>query len=38
VLEAGQVKEFGTPRELLERKGMFWGLVREAGLLGETNK
>jgi ATP-binding cassette, subfamily C (CFTR/MRP), member 1 len=34
VLEAGEVKEFGAPKELLERKGgLFYELVREAGLL-----
>src|SRR5438045_1724351 len=40
VLEAGQVKEFGTPKELLEhdgrdggKKGLFYELVREAGLI-----
>lgn len=34
MLEAGEVKEYGTPKELLERKGgLFYELVREAGLL-----
>lgn len=33
VLEAGKVKEFDTPDKLIERKGVFWELVREAGLL-----
>lgn len=33
VLEAGKVKEFDTPEKLVERKGVFWELVREAGLL-----
>jgi ATP-binding cassette subfamily C (CFTR/MRP) protein 1 len=34
VLEAGEVKEFGSPKELLERKGgLFYELVREAGLV-----
>ncbi|KAK0126799.1 hypothetical protein ONS95_008378 [Cadophora gregata] len=33
VLEAGRVKEFDTPERLLEQRGAFWRLVREAGLL-----
>jgi ABC-type transport system involved in cytochrome bd biosynthesis fused ATPase/permease subunit len=34
VLEAGEVKEFGTPKELLEGKsGAFYELVKEAGLV-----
>ncbi|KAK2630067.1 hypothetical protein QTJ16_000887 [Diplocarpon rosae] len=33
VLEKGRVDEFGTPGELIERRGAFWRLVREAGLL-----
>lgn len=33
VLDKGRVEEFGTPTELLELKGAFWRLVREAGLL-----
>jgi ABC-type multidrug transport system fused ATPase/permease subunit len=40
VLEAGEVKEFGSPKELLEsdgkeggKKGLFYELVREAGLV-----
>ncbi|KAJ4304167.1 ATP-binding cassette glutathione S-conjugate transporter ycf1 [Collariella sp. IMI 366227] len=37
VLEKGEVVEFDTPRELVRRKGVFWGLVREAGLLDEAD-
>lgn len=33
MLEAGRLKEFDTPEKLIERKGVFWELVREAGLL-----
>ena len=33
VLEAGTVAEFDTPSELVKRKGLFYDLVREAGLL-----
>lgn len=40
VLDAGEVKEFGSPKELLEsdgrdggKKGLFYELVREAGLV-----
>ncbi|KAL2137454.1 hypothetical protein VTI28DRAFT_9638 [Corynascus sepedonium] len=33
VLEKGEVVEFDTPAELIKRKGIFWGLVKEAGLL-----
>ena len=32
VLEKGEVVECGSPRELVERRGVFWRLVREAGL------
>jgi ATP-binding cassette subfamily C (CFTR/MRP) protein 1 len=33
VLEAGQVKEFDTPKKLVEEKGLFYKLVKEAGLV-----
>lgn len=33
VLEAGQVKEFDTPKKLIEEKGLFYKLVKEAGLV-----
>jgi ATP-binding cassette subfamily C (CFTR/MRP) protein 1 len=33
VLEAGEVKEFDTPAELIRQKGLFYELVREAGLV-----
>ncbi|EKD20282.1 uncharacterized protein L3040_007291 [Drepanopeziza brunnea f. sp. 'multigermtubi'] len=33
VLDKGRVEEFGTPAELLELRGSFWRLVKEAGLL-----
>ena len=33
VLEAGQVKEFDTPKKLIEDKGLFYKLVKEAGLV-----
>lgn len=32
VLDHGEVKEFDTPQELMKRKGLFYELVREAGL------
>ncbi|KAK4252067.1 hypothetical protein C7999DRAFT_37047 [Corynascus novoguineensis] len=35
VLERGEVVEFDTPAELIKRKGIFWGLVKEAGLSEE---
>jgi ATP-binding cassette, subfamily C (CFTR/MRP), member 1 len=35
VLEKGEVVEFDTPAELIRRRGVFFGLVREAGLLDE---
>jgi ABC-type multidrug transport system fused ATPase/permease subunit len=35
VLEKGEVVEFDTPAELVRRRGVFWGLVRKAGLLEE---
>lgn len=33
VLEQGQVKEFDKPSELISRRGLFYELVREAGLI-----
>lgn len=33
VLEAGEVKEFDTPKELIKQRGRFYELVREAGLV-----
>ena len=38
VLDAGRVAEFDTPEELVKRKGLFWELVREAGLLDGVGK
>jgi ABC-type multidrug transport system fused ATPase/permease subunit len=32
VLEQGQVKEFDTPKNLMETRGLFYKLVKEAGL------
>ena len=34
VLDHGVVKEFDSPSNLIDRKGLFYELVREAGLLG----
>ncbi|XP_065898603.1 multidrug resistance-associated protein 1-like isoform X2 [Dysidea avara] len=33
VLEAGKVVEFGSPKELLENKEIFYGMVKAAGLV-----
>lgn len=33
VLEAGRVKEFDTPKKLVEERGLFYKLVKEAGLV-----
>ena len=33
VLEKGEVAEFASPAELIRRKGLFYDLVREAGLV-----
>ena len=33
VLEAGRIVEFGAPRELLERKGNFYGMAKDAGIV-----
>lgn len=33
VLDHGRVAEFDTPTELIKRKGEFYELVKEAGLL-----
>jgi ABC-type multidrug transport system fused ATPase/permease subunit len=35
VLDKGEVAEFDTPAELIRKRGAFYGLVREAGLLEE---
>jgi len=32
VLEKGEVAEFGSPEDLLAQRGLFYGLVKEAGL------
>ncbi|KAI9641269.1 hypothetical protein NHQ30_010070 [Ciborinia camelliae] len=31
VMHDGKVAEMGSPKELIEKKGMFWGMVRESG-------
>ena len=36
VLDKGEVAEFDTPKELIKKRGAFYGLVREAGLLQEV--
>ena len=33
MLSSGEVAEFDTPRNLIGKKGLFYELVREAGLL-----
>ena len=38
VLEKGEVVEFDTPKELVKKRGVFYGLVKEAGLLEEFEK
>jgi ATP-binding cassette subfamily C (CFTR/MRP) protein 1 len=37
VLDHGRVAEFDTPSELVRKKGLFYELVREAGLLGSVD-
>lgn len=37
VLDHGTVAEFDTPAELVRRKGLFYELVKEAGLLGSVD-
>lgn len=37
VLDHGRVAEFDTPSELVKQKGLFYELVREAGLLGSVD-
>lgn len=34
VLDHGRVAEFDSPAELVRRKGLFYELVKESGLLG----
>lgn len=36
VLDHGRVAEFDTPSELVNRRGLFYELVKEAGLLGSV--
>lgn len=36
MLDHGEVKEFDTPAELVSRKGLFYELVKEAGLLNSV--
>ncbi|CAD0019815.1 unnamed protein product [Aureobasidium pullulans] len=36
VLDHGRVAEFDTPSALVKKKGLFYELVREAGLLGSV--
>lgn len=36
VLDHGRVAEFDTPTELVRRQGLFYELVKEAGLLGSV--
>ena len=33
VLDDGHIVEFDSPNKLLERQGVFYGLVKDAGLL-----
>ena len=33
VLEAGRVVEYGNPQDLLQRKGIFYGMANDAGLV-----
>lgn len=37
VLQQGKVAEFDTPDELIKKRGLFYELVREAGLLENLN-
>lgn len=37
VLDKGEVVEFDTPRELIKKQGVFYGLVKEAGLETEIS-
>lgn len=36
VLQQGKVAEFDTPSELVKKRGLFYELVREAGLLDQV--
>ena len=38
VLERGQVAEFDTPSALIRKKGLFYELVKEAGLLDSVEQ
>ena len=37
VLDRGEVREFDTPDRLVQRRGLFWELVKESGLLGSVS-
>ena len=32
VLDAGRISEFDSPNVLLERRGLFYGMAKDAGL------
>lgn len=36
VLQNGSVKEFDTPSNLVQSRGLFYELVKESGLLGQV--
>lgn len=38
VLDQGRVAEFDTPKNLIEQRGQFWKLVKEAGLDGPASR
>ncbi|KAJ3337463.1 hypothetical protein HDU91_001484 [Kappamyces sp. JEL0680] len=38
VLDQGKVAEYGTPHQLLEQKGVFYGMCQESGDFGELQK
>jgi len=37
VLDHGKVAEFDSPKELVRKKGLFYELVKESGLLGSVD-
>ena len=37
VLDHGSVKEFDSPANLIQSRGLFYELVRESGLLGQVD-
>lgn len=36
VLDNGEIAEFGSPTDLLDREGVFYGMAKDAGLVASA--